>query len=79
MGHHPMTEATERLRPIWKNEKFDRLVREVQAASEPRFTDAVFYLYDLSSDTADGLIQHIENALERSRKSGVDKRFIPNI
>ncbi|HVY72648.1 MAG TPA: SEC-C metal-binding domain-containing protein [Candidatus Paceibacterota bacterium] len=74
-GHHPKTEAIERLHHKWKNEKFDRLVQEIKDTKEPGFTDAIFYLYDLSGDSADDLIQTIEVARGKSKRDGGNHDF----
>jgi hypothetical protein len=44
------------LRTLWKNDEFQELVSQAKSAPEPRFTDAVFFLYDLAGKGADKLI-----------------------
>jgi hypothetical protein len=59
-GTVPHTPAAERLRTQWKNDEFQKLVSQTKSAPEPRFTDAVFFLYDLAGDAADKAIELLE-------------------
>jgi hypothetical protein len=56
-GSVPRTDAADNLRSQWKNEEFLKLVDQVKTAQEPRFTDALFFLYDLAGKGADDLIK----------------------
>lgn len=46
-----------RLRQKWKNDSFIQLVTQIKASKVPGLTDAVFFLYNLSSQTADKLVE----------------------
>jgi hypothetical protein len=74
-GHVPMTKAVERLHHKWKNADFNKLVARVKESAEPNFTDAIFFLYDLSSDSADNLITNIKKAKEKCRRDGQQHDF----
>lgn len=55
-GSVPHTDAADKLRSQWKNDEFQKLVDQSKAVGEPRFTDVVFFLYDLAGKGADDLI-----------------------
>jgi hypothetical protein len=71
-GHQPQTKANERLRHKWKNEKFQKMIDQVKQTGEPGFTDAIFFLYDLSGDSADDLMEVMEKT---KRKALQDKQM----
>ena len=54
-GHYEHTETAEELHHQWKNPTFDRIVQEVKMTGRPRFTDALFLLYDLAGTGADNI------------------------
>ncbi len=56
-GSVPRTDAADKLRSTWRNEDFQTLIDQVKATREPKFTDAIFFLYDLSGQGADDLIK----------------------
>ncbi len=64
-GQAPSTPAMTRLHAQWKNHDFDRLVDLVKTAPNPRFTDALFMLYDIAGETADTLMQNMQEAQAR--------------
>jgi hypothetical protein len=70
-GSVPRTDAADKLRSQWKNDEFQKLVDQVKAAGEPRFTDVVFVLYDLAGKGADDLIQLLKLT---KRKAAADHR-----
>jgi hypothetical protein len=70
-GSVPRTAAADKLHHHWKNAEFEKLVSQVKSLKEPRFTDAVFLLYDLAGSSADGVIQTLK--LLR-RKSAADRK-----
>ncbi|MCJ7805654.1 SEC-C domain-containing protein [Patescibacteria group bacterium] len=51
-----------KIRQKWKNESFTKLITQIKASKEPGLTDAIFFLYTLSSKTADTLIKMMESA-----------------
>ncbi len=69
-GEVPHTPAAERLHHDWKNERFDELMNDLQASGEPGFVDAAFLLYDFSGDSADQIIDWIEQTKKRSAADG---------
>lgn len=69
-GYAPKTPAMERLRNKWKNEKFQALIDQIKATKEPGLTDALFFLFDLSGETADKLIRLIDQTKEKARQNG---------
>jgi hypothetical protein len=70
-GSVPKTAAADKLHHQWKNAEFQMLVNQAKSTNEPRFADAVFFLYDLSSEGADGLTKTL-NLLKR--KSAADHK-----
>jgi len=67
-GYHPITDAVEKLYHKWKNEKFQLLIEQLKNTGIPGFTDALFFLYDLSGDAADKLINLIEQTKQKNLK-----------
>jgi len=67
-GYHPITDAVEKLYHKWKNEKFQLLIEQLKNTGIPGFTDALFFLYDLSGDAADKLIDLIEQTKQKNLK-----------
>ena len=59
-GHYPKTKAANRLFHQWKNEEFERLVRQVKMNDQPGLTDVLFFLFDLAGSGADNLIKIIQ-------------------
>jgi hypothetical protein len=69
-GYHPKHQAVERLHHKWKNDDFNALVSQIKSSGIPGFTDAVYFLYDLAGDSADGLIKNIRDIKKRARVDG---------
>lgn len=65
-GRHPKTGAAARLYKDWGNKKFQELIEDIKKARRPQFMDAIFFLYDLSNDTADNLIRMIESIKQKT-------------
>jgi len=59
-GSVPRTAAADKLRTQWKNEEFQNLVDQAKSTGDPRFTDVVFFLYDLAGNGADELVQTLK-------------------
>lgn len=57
-----------KIRQKWKNESFTKLVSQIKSSKEPRLTDAIFFLYNLSSDTADELVKMMEKQKQEALK-----------
>lgn len=74
-GDVPVTTATTKLHHKWKNEEFDRLIKRVKEAGIPGFTDAIFFLYDMSGDGADTLIRQIEATKSKGKSDGRQHDF----
>lgn len=55
-GSVPRTDAADKLRSKWKNEDFQKLIEQIKSTKEPRFTDSIFFLYDLAGKGADDTI-----------------------
>ncbi len=53
---------------VWKNTSFVKLVSQIKSSNVPGLTDAVFFLYSLSSETADKLVDMMESAKAKSLK-----------
>jgi len=70
-GSVPKTASADKLHHQWKNLEFETLLNQVKSANEPRFTDAVFFLYDLAGAGADGLIETLKLL---KRKSASDDK-----
>lgn len=66
----PRTKAAEQLFANWKNEKFQQLLDQVKDSQVPGFTDAIFYLYDISGDGADKLVSAIERVKKMTIRDG---------
>jgi SEC-C motif-containing protein len=64
------TEAINKLYPQWENEGFQELVTQVKTTREPRFTDAVFFLYDLAGNGADQLIDTLKLVKQKATADG---------
>ncbi len=73
-GEQPKTAAAERLHNKWRNAEFDRLIEQVKAAG-PGFTDAVFILFDLAGEGADGVMSMIDRAKMRFVQDGQQHDF----
>jgi hypothetical protein len=74
-GHQPTTAAVERLQTKWKNAKFNKLIQEVKDTHESGFTDAIFFLYDLSGSGADELIKAMERTITWTKRDGQHHDF----
>jgi hypothetical protein len=59
-GSVPRTEAADKLLAQWKNAEFQELVDQAKSAGEPRFTDVVFFLFDIAGKGADQLIETLK-------------------
>jgi len=70
-GSVPKTAAADKLHHEWKNPDFQLLVDQAKSTNEPRFTDVVFFLYDLAGKGADDLITTLKLL---KRKSATDHR-----
>jgi hypothetical protein len=66
----PKTKAAEKLFANWKNEKFKKLLDQVKDSQVPGFTDAIFYLYDISGDGADKLMDAIDKVKKMTIRDG---------
>ncbi len=49
-----------KIRQKWKNESFIKLVEQIKSSKVPGLTDTIFFLFNLSSDTADRLLEMME-------------------
>ena len=70
-GSVPRTDAANKLRSKWKNEDFQELIEQIKITKEPRFTDAIFFLYDLAGKGADDTIAVLKLA---KRKTQADQQ-----
>ena len=69
-GHYPKTKAANRLFHQWRNEEFERLVRQVKMNDQPGLTDVLFFLFDLAGSGADNLIKIIQRTKKATRLDG---------
>ena len=69
-GHYPKTKAANRLFHQWRNEEFERLVRQVKMNDQPGLTDVLFFLFDLAGSGADNLIKIIQRTKRATRLDG---------
>jgi hypothetical protein len=74
-GSHPHTEVADRLLNRWKNDDFNRLMKQLKESRIPGFTDAVFMLYEMSSDSADGLMDQINKTKQKTARDGKRHSF----
>lgn len=74
-GYQAKTEAFEKLRHQWRNPGFETLLSHVKGAQHPGVTDGVFFLLDLSSDSADTLMSGIEKIKSKARQRGKVQAF----
>src|SRR3989338_1215094 len=58
-GDQPATKAMERLHSKWNNAEFQEIIDQLKKSNQSGFTDAIFYLYDLSGRGADQFIAEI--------------------
>lgn len=59
-----------KIRQKWKNESFIRLISQIKSSGNPGLTDAIFFLYNLSSDTADELVMGMERQKDQAILDG---------
>lgn len=74
-GHQEKTVAFERLKHQWRNDKFEALLSQVKRAQHPGVTDGVFFLLDLSGDSADMLMDGIAKIKSQARERGKVQAF----
>lgn len=55
-----------KIRQKWKNHNFIKLIDQIKSSGVPGLTDAIFFLYSLSSETADRLVEMMETAKKKS-------------
>lgn len=59
----------------WKNEGFNRLLKEVKDFQEPKITDIIFQLLDFSNETIDALVNVIFEVKSKTSITGNIKDF----
>jgi len=59
----------------WKNENFTKLVEQLKSSGVPGFLDAVFFLFSISSETANKLVEMIEIAKKKAVTDGNTHTF----
>ena len=69
-GHYPKTKAANRLFHQWRNEQFERLIRQVKMYGQPGLTDVLFFLFDVAGSGADNLIKIIQRTKRATRLDG---------
>jgi hypothetical protein len=69
-GYIPKTSAVEKLRNKWRNEQFKQLIAQIKATGHPGFTDAIFFMYDLSGKSADDLIRLMKKTKQKTLQDG---------
>ena len=69
-GYMPQNPSTGRLHSKWSNSKFEQVISQIKQSRNPRFTDVIFYLFDLAGAGADDLISLMEEVKSKSLKDG---------
>ena len=67
---HAPTDASATRRNRWKNDTFRLLLDQLKESRIPGFTDAVFMLYELPSESADQLVGLIESTKLKTARDG---------
>ena len=74
-GDQPATKAMERLHSKWNNPEFQEIIEQLKKSNQSGFTDAIFYLYDLSGRGADQFIAEIKNLKKKCLEQRKGLRF----
>lgn len=74
-GEIPETKAMEKLHTKWSNSEFQKMIGYLKRAKNPGFTDAVFFLYDLSGKGADDFILTVKSTRQRCLEENKSLRF----
>ena len=61
----PLHAPPSKLPKRWQNSRFNHVIALLKSSPDPGFTEAIFMLYDFSGETADSLIERIEEAKAR--------------
>lgn len=69
-GHYPKTEASSNLFPQWSSDEFNQLVDDLKVAGDPKFTDALFLLYDLAGTDSEKIVELIRDRKLAALRSG---------
>ena len=69
-GQFALSDALMKRFNNWKNDGFSALVNELKQSGVPGFTDAVFMLYELSSELADEIVSLIEATRLKTARDG---------
>jgi hypothetical protein len=56
------------LRCAWSSNELSEVIAELKKAGQPGFTDAIFLLHDLSTQSANGLARAIKSTKARTRR-----------
>mgnify|MGYP001170084809 CR=1 FL=1 len=70
-----VSDENDRIKAIWKNEEFYRLCNRLKEISEPKITDIIFHLLDLSGDTRDNLLQYINRCKQTTLNNNRESSF----
>jgi hypothetical protein len=73
-GYHK-TEAVEKLYNKWANDDFFSLIKQIKSLHEPGLTDAIFFLFDLSGDSADKVMELIKKMKDSAIKDNKTHDF----
>ena len=57
------------LKHKWENKRFETLCSAIEKITTPKTADILFFLYDLSSDSRDELMNGLESVKQRSRQN----------
>ncbi|OGG00142.1 hypothetical protein A2Y99_02120 [Candidatus Gottesmanbacteria bacterium RBG_13_37_7] len=74
-GGYPKTKAVEKLYNKWANADFTNLINQVKQSHNPGLTDAILFLFDLSGNSADKVIELIKKTKESAVKDGKSHDF----
>ena len=69
-GHYPRTEASSNLFPQWNSNEFNQLANDLKVVGDPKFTDALFFLYDLAGTDSEKIVELIRDRKLAALRSG---------
>lgn len=65
-----VSDETDPIKNLWKNESFDSLCSELKKSNDPLVTNIIFHLLDWSSEGRDDLVKHICNTRNQTQIDG---------
>lgn len=74
-GFQQKTDDFEKLKHSWRNINFQELLTQAKQNTDPRITDVIFLLLDLSSDEVEILMEGIKKTKARAQPGGKQQVF----